>query len=546
MKFLKQILQVYCLLFINVFFSQDFNKEQINNSLDIEACFGNNHSIIDTSEVLDCLIALSDRCLNAYQYDLYEQATDKSLVLSKGNKFLKKRLAIYYQKALYHERIGLYDKSLENLQKVLAYKDSIKVNAKYHLYNSLGGIYGATRDVSEAKFYHNKALKLAKQIKDSSLISMSYGNLGVVFMNLNNYDSSKFYLIKSISFEKSDHHRLSISYFNLSTIYFKIDSSNQAIKTINQAISFYKDDSNHINQGYNFWQKGCVLEYQLNDLRQAEKYYLLAYNIGESSVDLQLMRKASAHLAYLYEKQGDFKKAYQQIKRTKVLSDSVGVVTMNEKVQQLKIKYDAELKKKENIQYRQEIKIQEQEIKSKNLWLIYIVSSGCILLLLLISLAYSLRQKNKAKNIKLLLLKEKEKMLKKSEELALSKIDDLKEIIIVKNKLIKELQDNESDKDFKKQKGLVKALSNEKNWSKFMIEFNTINQNFFDKLKQINPKLTNKDLRLAALIKLHLLDKELADLLSIEPQSVRVSKNRLKEKLHLETEDSLLSFLDSL
>jgi len=532
-------------LLVNTYYCQGVEEQKDSELYNVDNCY-DEASSIDTSEVLDCIISVIDRCLENYQHDAFLQATKNGIALASQEKYLKKRLTIYFQQGMYYERVGLYNKSLENFQKVLTHKDVIPIKSKYHLYNSLGGVYGATRDVSEANSFHRKALNIARQLNDSSLIGTSYGNLGVVYMNYENFDSAKYYIKKSISFEKLNQGKLSIFYYNLSTIYFRVDSAKQAITTINKAISFYANDSININQGYNFWQKGCVLEYQYNDLKQAEKYYLSAYKIAESLMDLQLMRKASAHLAYLYEKQLKFKKAYNQIKRTKVLADSVGVVIMNDKVQQLKIKYDAELKEKENIQIKQQIELKEQEIKSKNRWLFYITSVGCLLLLLLITVVYSLRQKNKAKKIKLLLSNEKEKTFKKSEELALSKIDDLKEIIIVKNKLIKELQNNQGENDLKKQKGLVRALSNEKNWSKFMVEFSAINQNFFDKLKGINAKLTNKDLRLAALIKLHLLDKELADLLSIEPQSVRVSKNRLKEKLYLDPEVSLVNFLSCL
>ena len=58
--------------------------------------------------------------------------------------------------------------------------------------------------------------------------------------------------------------------------------------------------------------------------------------------------------------------------------------------------------------------------------------------------------------------------------------------------------------------------------------------------------VTGNDLRLIALIKVNLSSKDIATLLGISPDSLRVSRYRLRKKLNLEQGESLTAFVQSL
>jgi DNA-binding CsgD family transcriptional regulator len=57
------------------------------------------------------------------------------------------------------------------------------------------------------------------------------------------------------------------------------------------------------------------------------------------------------------------------------------------------------------------------------------------------------------------------------------------------------------------------------------------------------PDLNSNDLRLCALLKLNLDTKEIATIMDISPESVKVARSRLRKKLQLETSDNLSSFI---
>lgn len=70
-----------------------------------------------------------------------------------------------------------------------------------------------------------------------------------------------------------------------------------------------------------------------------------------------------------------------------------------------------------------------------------------------------------------------------------------------------------------------------------------VNQEFFQRLKERFPKVTQNEQELSGLIRLNLATKEIASIRNVEPHSIRIARSRLRKKLGLEKEDSLEDFL---
>jgi hypothetical protein len=83
-------------------------------------------------------------------------------------------------------------------------------------------------------------------------------------------------------------------------------------------------------------------------------------------------------------------------------------------------------------------------------------------------------------------------------------------------------------------------------WNEFRETFEQVHQQFFDNVKRHGEELTGNDLRLLALIKLNLASPDIATLLGISQDSLRVSRYRLKKKLSLDASESLTAFVQSL
>ncbi len=79
----------------------------------------------------------------------------------------------------------------------------------------------------------------------------------------------------------------------------------------------------------------------------------------------------------------------------------------------------------------------------------------------------------------------------------------------------------------------------------FEIQMDELHQDFFRKLKERFPALSNHDLRLCAYLKIGLNSKEIADILNIQPSSSYISRSRLRKKLNLQADENLFDFLNA-
>ena len=120
--------------------------------------------------------------------------------------------------------------------------------------------------------------------------------------------------------------------------------------------------------------------------------------------------------------------------------------------------------------------------------------------------------------------------------------------MLQKNELMQELKNKlEEDKNISKDSPISKIINKGQNqdrdWNDFNTHFESINKNFYTRLKQSYPDISPNDLKICALIKLNLSIKEMASILNISPDSVKTARYRLRKKLQMNTEDNLTDFI---
>jgi ligand-binding sensor domain-containing protein len=86
----------------------------------------------------------------------------------------------------------------------------------------------------------------------------------------------------------------------------------------------------------------------------------------------------------------------------------------------------------------------------------------------------------------------------------------------------------------------------EEDWERFKKTFEDVYPSFFASVRFRFPGITSAELRLSALIKLKLSNKEAANMLGISVESVKKSRYRLKKRFELEEEHSLEEFVKNL
>lgn len=88
-----------------------------------------------------------------------------------------------------------------------------------------------------------------------------------------------------------------------------------------------------------------------------------------------------------------------------------------------------------------------------------------------------------------------------------------------------------------------KNLNNKQDWDYFKEAFNNADKDFLKKIHAKHPELTPNDLKLCAYLRLNLSSKEIAPLLNISVRSVEIKRYRLRKKMDLAHEKSLVEYI---
>lgn len=131
----------------------------------------------------------------------------------------------------------------------------------------------------------------------------------------------------------------------------------------------------------------------------------------------------------------------------------------------------------------------------------------------------------------------------KNRELAISTMSTIKKNELLR-KIKKELKNVKNEKDLKSAINLIDDnLNNNKDWKFFKEAFNNADKDFMDKIKAAHPDLTPNDLKFCAYLRLNLSSKEMAPLLNISIKSVETKRYRLRKRLQLNHDDSLVNYI---
>ncbi|MBL7920576.1 MAG: tetratricopeptide repeat protein [Bacteroidia bacterium] len=302
-------------------------------------------------------------------------------------------------------RLGNSEESVEYCIKALKISEKFNENKNTaKLLSNLGATLGKIGNNTEAKFYYTKASKMRELIyrdenksKRSKMdLASSYINLGGVFIELENSDSSLFYLKKALVLldtnEKSD--PLGLCYMYLGGSYLQIKNYPQAIKYTQKAIDLYL--ALGIPEKISSCYASLSGTYFESKKYQKALYYLnIAEKINKKNSLNNDLLDSYQNKAQVYEKLGDIKHEILYLKKHAHLKDSLLAENHNEQIIELQTQYETEKKEKEILRLNKDNKIQELELEkeaaTKKRLTIIIISVVLVLLILSILTVFLMR-----------------------------------------------------------------------------------------------------------------------------------------------------------
>ena len=263
---------------------------------------------------------------------------------------------------------------------------------------------------------------------------------------------------------------------------------------------------------------------------------------------------ASKYLSEVYEAQGDKNSALSYYKKYNLLHDSLVSARIINLITKLEMEYQYLKQQKEK-----EIQQLEKEEAYKRKVLLYELLIGVavimVVLLGLILILYRKNQRARAQKAELTqenLELEKENLQKeleyKNRELTTSVMYQLKKnnfIWSISEKL-KSIALHLRPEHKKSVSEIIKEMDSsmtKESWEEFEFRFNEVHNNFYDNLIKDYPELTPNELKLSAFLRLNMTTKDIATITYQTNHSITVARHRLRNKLNLERDDNLVTYL---
>ncbi|MEO1030291.1 MAG: tetratricopeptide repeat protein [Bacteroidota bacterium] len=386
----------------------------------------------------------------------------------------------------------------------------------------LGSVAEKQSHYDEALQYQNESLSIFKTLRDSTGLASTNESIGSIYEDLEQYD-------------------LAYDYFLVASQYAIRSDSDLQINILNNLGDIYRKTKDYDNA-----------------IEQTEKALQLAIANKNQAQQVSALKDLSKTYAEL----GDFEKAFDYLNNQSIVNEAELVKNNTQLISAMEVLYDVKEKEaKVELLNKQNVinEVQQQ---------VTLIIAGAAFLAFVIGVLYWKKRRKHEKHIfeyKQQLLQAdldkkivEEEALNREIDIKISSLTNYSLRLAHKNKLLSDVsktlikvRGRNSELIDKKLRELVKDiefdLDHNNEWSELMGYFGQIHPSFFETLKKVAlQKLSPSEMRLCMLLRLNLSSKEIAEILHITSDSVRIARYRLRKKLPLDSKEDLQDYLFNL
>lgn len=433
-------------------------------------------------------------------------------------------------------------------------------------YNLLGQVYEYSQQMKLALEHYWLAHTVFNKLKDSTGLAETYGSLGHFHEKASQYDSAIFYQQKALSIYENQKNKAGIAktYDNIGSIYEDQENYQLALTNFTEAQRLNLQIGNEVDALINLNNIGDIYR-KTNQLAKALSTSQQVLELAKSQNQIYQMRSAYRDLGKVYSKLGDFKNSYAYLDSCHEITGKIYNLEIAHEIADTRALYDV-------AQKEQQISLLEKDHKIDQAYQVGLII-GAIFILIIGILVFRQQRVRIKKNQKLYaaqkhLTQANEEKLKA--ELEYTKLYEEKLEQEIKNKsrelttnalqiirkneflegLIHELKKAEKDipeeigKKIKKiRKSIDYNFSLDDDWQEFESVFQNVHQDFFNQLRKLFPDLTSADIRLCAMLRLNLNSQDIAAIMGISQDSLRIARYRLRKKIGITKGGNLYSYI---
>lgn len=516
--------------------------------------------------------------LNQSEYNTIPPIIDAANeIVQKSN---NKTAALYasYLNIYYMNALGESESTIKLIQKVLPMVEKqpseIMLNAKlnYLLY----GIYTEWNDAENATKYAKKSIELAEKSGNKNLLSSTYSALAVCYSFQHEKTGDLKDLKPVIEMCKKavalyhqfpghvSAHVHAMALLNLINYYLSYPVMTPEIReeiqnNANEILALTEHTT--LNQGMQAGALGVLSNLASRDQNDAlsEQYLLKAETIllTQKPVYYHVMINVVKDLAQLYAKQKNYQKAYEYESKVTEYNNLLFDEGQAETAKRLEAQYQSQKKETELRSLTEKTaSLKKEKLLYIGLGIIGLIGAFFMFRSYHFKLRYSIERENKLDTekheaeIQIKLQKEEQARLKAEQELLTLQQQKLQSEVLAsqlhiqhKNEVLQNLQTQLSDTDINIHQVVKGENRVDNDFEKIRFTIQELHPDFFKNItEKAQQKLTALDLKYCAYIYLGMNTKQIANLLNVEPKSVRMTKYRLKKKFGLDENIALESF----
>lgn len=462
---------------------------------------------------------------------------------------------------------GLYQEAgvtLYEAEEIFLSQNCLSCLGKNH--NYLGELYYKIKGVDAALKRHQQALELFEKLNLREQVAKTQGFIGTMYEKLGDYEQAIAMQQKALRNLDSQPQSLVRPFIfeNLGSIYEDLERYDSSKVYFSRALelNLAVNDSIHLPGNLN---NLADIERKTGNFERALLLSSQAQKTGEMLGNLYQQKSAIVDLSKTWALMGEYDLAYEKLEEARKLDEEI---FSDETARQLSMQ-ETQYRLHQQIAHIKQLE-QESEFEDKFRALLL------FLLLLLVGLGLLIfnRQKLKIRSSKAL-LEQQEKNLQIKERLIATEKENINLLearmsvevesqtkaltaqtvhLLEKNQMLEEIRQklkktlDAETKDQKKWiRNLIKQIdynfSQDTDWEDFKSNFEKVHQDFFKALGKNGLELTPAEAKLASLIRMNLSSKEIAATLGISPESLRISRYRLRKKLGLQKGESLQNYI---
>lgn len=422
--------------------------------------------------------------------------------------FLSSISAIYTQN-------GDFDKALKYAMEAKEVNEKAGIKYMVNLMTNIGYLYSNNNQPEEALKYYFEGARQEEEYGNNNNkgeLGNLYLNIGSTHVRMGKYAEALYYFFKAKDLLiQVDHAKnLAIALDDIGGVYLEITRGKGP----------YPDSLRDNNA----------------NLIKSEMYLQQALVLAEKLQLMDIREDVYSSLSELYSIKYDYEKAYRYYKKKIAVRDSMRNIDEEKALARVEAEYTVK-KQTDSLHYQNALKDKEigEKKLQRNMGIVLVAMVGIIGLLIIN------RQKLKHEQRR----KEAEAETIRITELAKQQLRDFTKSIQEKNELIdkftveiEKYQALPCSNDLPEKERSLEQLQNsviltDEQWQDFQSLFNKVHSGFINRAKNKFSDLTTAELRFVLLTKLGLNNKEMASMLGVSMEAVRVSKHRLLKKIQL-------------